>query len=135
VSSAWLMRLLGSSYLRQGRVLCAHDTLYGIALAAVKWCLNRDRAEVCTPNPMMPGMSKASMVAAEGARNFLTECALQSAARSDSALFYTCASSHSFQFQLFCTRGRAACRLLGCIPAPSSPSKPPPRRHCFPRGN
>jgi hypothetical protein len=71
VSSAWLMRLLGSSYLRQGRVLCAHDTLYGIALAAVKWCLNRDRAEVCTPNPMMPGMSKVSMVAAEGARSFI----------------------------------------------------------------
>jgi hypothetical protein len=32
----------------------------------VQWCLGRGRTETCTPNPMMPGMSKTSMVAAEG---------------------------------------------------------------------
>jgi hypothetical protein len=66
VSSAWLMRLLGASYLRQGRIACAYDTIYGVVLVAVQWCLNRERTEVCTPNPMMPGMSKTSMIAAEG---------------------------------------------------------------------
>jgi hypothetical protein len=66
VSSSWLMRLLGCSYLRQGRTTCAYHTLYAVTTNCVQWCLSRGRTETCTPNPMMPGMSKTSMVAAEG---------------------------------------------------------------------
>jgi hypothetical protein len=60
------MRLLGASYLRQGRITCAYHTLYDVTQDAVRWCLSRDRSELCTPNPMIPGMSKTAMVAAEG---------------------------------------------------------------------
>ena len=73
VSSSWLMRLLGASYLRQGRITCAYHTLYDVTQAAVRWCLSRDRSELCTPNPMIPGMSKTAMVAAEGDAHSTTQ--------------------------------------------------------------
>jgi hypothetical protein len=78
VSSSWLIRLLGDSYLRQGRLTCAYHTLYSAALAGTQWCLMRERSDVCTPNPMMPGMSKVSMIAAEGGLNTVTSSAQQS---------------------------------------------------------
>lgn len=107
VSSSWLLRFLGASYLRQGRIACAYHTLYGVAEASVKWCLGRDRSELCTPNPMMPGMSKTSMVAAEGA--FPT----QAPPRLVVSFCYVCFLSLFLQCQVFCKHGLSVCVSLG----------------------